>query len=196
MSFSICDFLNAYSPRKKACNYIYNIFFIIFKILQFLCPRNKYTCVHSRLLHEKNSRWPFKNNLLDRATRSTEQNHLLFLPRPLPLPLSLFLRWSLSSFLPRSLFLHGYTEAYMKEGKESPAWELEEGSWENHEGMWRLYYQGIMRVQQVPWVLLMLFISLTPLLMVFNRTGEIKLMHSGKYVPFTKYQNLSINLIF
>lgn len=111
-----CKYIHTCSPRK----------YVTLSLLYFL--KSCSFCIHETDMHvcilvtfyyvrECHSWQAFKNNLSDRATRSTEENHLLFLPRPSSLSVLVPLFLSTSFFF----FLHGYTEAHMKEGKELPA---------------------------------------------------------------------------
>lgn len=80
-------------PQEKNHVIIYNIFFIFFKILQFLYPRNKYACVHSRciLLHEEILGGHLK--IIYWIVRLDRPNKIIYYSyRDLSLSLSLFLR--------------------------------------------------------------------------------------------------------
>lgn len=131
INFYYTRFLNMLNKRCVLyCKCIRTIvYFLYLKFCSFSVFKHQmHVCILVAFYYarECHSQRTFKNNLSDRATRSTEENHLLFLPRPslfLFIPSSLFLSvcLSFSSFLPRSSFLYAYTEAYIKEGKESPA---------------------------------------------------------------------------
>lgn len=122
--------------QMYVCTHTYNCIYF-FKSCSFCIQASEmHVCILIAFYYAREcySRRAFKNNLSDRATQSTEENHLLFLPRP-----SLFLSFSpsLSYSLSLSLSLCVLVFLFLSTSFSFFIW-LYRGTHEGREGVVRV----------------------------------------------------------